>query len=97
MGAVRLTVAELPEGGYVVLDPAPVPGVMDTPMFAASTVEDALAFIRMRFRREREKAPAAHGLHGPVSGLSLDTSDLVQHGRNAMAEAVGRRNGHLPS
>jgi hypothetical protein len=104
MGTVSLRVESLEAGGFVVFDHG-----SDFPLFAASTIDDALNYVRLKMRRGRETSmlPTEDEIAkaGPTplgtgkAALYRDT-DAFKRGmdqgalsREAMSDAVHRRNG----
>jgi hypothetical protein len=97
MGAVTLMIDAMPNGGFVVSEPAERPAEFNRMCLAASTLEEALDYVRKRFRPEREAAPVPAAQDPRITGIlavgqnanpSMDTSDIVRASYDHMRAAA---------
>jgi len=78
MGALAMTqhqslkISRLPNGGFMVRSCNPHLGMIDEPLFASSSIDEALAFIRKTLQPVNQSASAGQGLSGAIGFAGLD-------------------------
>ena len=73
---IKLTIQKLSNGGFIVMVKPVNSGIEDHPVFASSSIDEALAFIR----KTLQPVQPTTGISGPVGFAGLDPKHYAFNG-----------------